>query len=124
MRSGPDNSTVDAVLERAGYRCECCGKALGERRGEDFSIHHRRCRGMGGTSWFGANLTSNLLAVCGSGTTGCHGWIETHRAEAMASGWLVSRYKDPFTVPVEIEGRLVWLTNSATYREVASDRTA
>ena len=119
MPSGPDNSTVAAVLERAGYRCEPCGKTLGDNRGSDYSIHHRRARGMGGTRWFGCNLPSNLMAVCGSGTTGCHGWIESHRAEAMAAGWLVSRYKDPFTVPVEIEGRLLWLTNNAGYQEAA-----
>lgn len=120
MRTGPDKSTVAAVLERAGYRCEACGKLVGDERGVDYSIQHRKCRGMGGTKWFGINLPSNLLVLCGSGTTGCHGYVEEHPTEAMALGYAVSRYKDPFTVPVEIEGRLVWLTNSATYMEVAN----
>lgn len=119
MPSGPDGSTVACVLERAGYRCECCGTPLGDRRGEDFSIHHRRCRGMGGTNWFGSNLPSNLMAVCGSGTTGCHGWIESHRFEAMALGYLVSRYQDPSAVPAQIGDRMALLTNLATYQEVA-----
>ena len=118
MRSGPDKSMVACVLERAGYRCEACGKLLGETRGVDYSIHHRRPRGMGGTHWHGANLAPNLLAVCGSGTTGCHGWIETHRTEALAAGWLVSRYQDPSETPVQIGDKCLLLTNQATYAEV------
>lgn len=118
MASGPDKSTVAAVLERAGYCCESCGKPVGDQRGIDFSIHHRKARGMGG-SRFGANLASNLLVLCGSGTTGCHGYVESHRSEAMACGWLVSRYQDPSAVPAQIGDRVALLTNSGAYEEVA-----
>jgi hypothetical protein len=31
----------------------------------------------------------NLILLCGSGTTGCHGYIESHRVFGRASGWLV-----------------------------------
>ena len=120
MPSGPDNSTVAAVLERSGYRCEACGKLVGDQRGTDYSIHHRRARGMGGTRWFGCNLPSNLLVLCGSGTTGCHGYVEAHRFHAANAGWLVSRYKDPADTPVEVQGRIVRLTNQCTYAEVLS----
>lgn len=118
MPSGPDKSTVAAVLERAGYCCEACGKTVGDERGVDYSIHHRKARGMGGTR-FGANLASNLLVLCGSGTTGCHGYVESHRSEAMACGWLVSRYQDPSAVPAQIGDQVRLLTNLATYQEVA-----
>jgi len=117
--TGPDRSMVAAILERAGYRCEACGKTVGDQRGADYSIHHRRARGMGGTRWFGANLPSNLLVLCGSGTTGCHGYVESHRFESMATGWLVSRYQDPSTTPVQIGDRCVLLTNQGRYAEVA-----
>lgn len=118
MPSGPDRSMVACVLERAGYRCEACGKPVGDERGVDYSIHHRKPRGMGG-SRFGANLASNLLVLCGSGTTGCHGYVESHRSEAMACGWLVSRYQDPADVPAQIGDRCLLLTNQALYVEVA-----
>jgi len=56
---------------------------------------------MGGTRWPGINLPSNLLTLCGSGTTGCHGWVEHHPKAAQAHGWSVARYQpDPQSVPV------------------------
>lgn len=55
---------------------------------------------MGGSKWPGTNLPSNLLTLCGSGTTGCHGWVESNRTEAMAAGLLVSKYADPVDAPV------------------------
>jgi hypothetical protein len=41
---------------------------------------------------------SNLLAVCGDGTTGCHGWMEAHRREAREVwGWEVTTAKPEST---------------------------
>jgi hypothetical protein len=37
------------------------------------------------------NLPANLVLLCGSGTTGCHGWVEAHRAAATRAGFLVPR---------------------------------
>lgn len=73
----------DTVLTRAGGLCELCG---GYRAS---NIHHRRPRGMGGTKAQWINEPSNLLALCGSGTMGCHGMIESNRAEAYDRGWLL-----------------------------------
>lgn len=65
------------VRERCGGRCERCG-APGP------TIHHRRKRSQGGT-W----CPSNLIALCGGGVTGCHGWVEANPAAAHAAGlWL------------------------------------
>jgi len=69
-KTGPNNMTVEAILERAGYSCEACGNQVGDRRGEDWSVQHRRPRGMGGTRWQGINKPSNLMILCGSATTG------------------------------------------------------
>lgn len=43
---------------------------------------------MAGRVW----TPANCLLVCGSGTTGCHGWITEHKRLAMAYGWVVSNY--------------------------------
>lgn len=48
---------------------------------------------MGGTRWEGINLPSNLLTLCGSGTTGCHGWIEHHPTYAEDHGWSVRQHE-------------------------------
>ncbi|WGL50661.1 hypothetical protein P5P86_11870 [Nocardioides sp. BP30] len=57
---------------------------------------------MGGTSRPETNGAANLLLLCGSGTSGCHGRIESNRAEAYDQGWLVSQRDDPREVPVSI----------------------
>ena len=104
-KTGPRRDVVDAVLERAQYSCEVGGHQIaGDERGRDWSIHHRVPRGMGGTRRAELNAPANLLLVCGSGTTGCHGAIEGSRAGAYAAGWLLPYNADPATRPVMIEG--------------------
>lgn len=116
--TGPSSSVVEAILERANYSCEACSSPLGDRRGVDWSVQHRRPRAMGGTRWSGANLPSNLLVLCGSATTpgSCHEFAESHRSAAVAAGWLVLSRTDPATVPVLItRDRWCYLTDSAEY---------
>ena len=89
MNTDPDWSTTwtaarchPIVYARAGMgdpqmaRCERCGQR------EPLSMHHRHKRGQGGT-W----APSNIVVVCGDGTTGCHGWIEHNATNANAEGW-------------------------------------
>lgn len=114
--TGPSSDVVDAVLHRAAYSCEICGDGVGDIRGLDYSIHHRRPRGMGGTRWEGANLPSNLMLLCGTGVNGCHGIVESHRAGAVAGGWLVLSRTDPATVAVLItRDRWRYLTDDGEY---------
>lgn len=92
--------TRQVVLERDLFRCVACGTYVGPFG--DYSLHHRRPRGMGGSRRPETNLPGNLLVLCGSGTTGCHGWTETHRDEALSMGLLVSQFvTDPDQVPVQ-----------------------
>lgn len=114
--TGPTSDVVDAILERAGFSCEACNSPLGDRRGEDWSVQHRRPRGMGGTRWAGINLPSNLLILCGSATTKCHGFAESHRSAAVSAGWLILSRDDPRKVPVLVHGdRWRYLADDATY---------
>ena len=43
--------------------------------------HHRLNRSQGGP-----DDAFNLVPLCGSGTTGCHGWVTLHPSEAEAVG--------------------------------------
>ncbi|HEY5785857.1 MAG TPA: hypothetical protein VIT65_13870 [Microlunatus sp.] len=81
-----ENHCRDIVAQRSGGRCEavidyvCTGIAE--------SMHHRRKHGR---VW----KPSNVIHVCGSGTTGCHGWIEAHPEKAHSLGLWLWDYEDP-----------------------------
>ncbi|MDF9718100.1 HNH endonuclease signature motif containing protein [Nocardioides sp. ChNu-99] len=105
--TGPSLNVRRRVLGRADGCCEVCGRQLyGDDGWGSFphSFHHRRPRGMGGTSRGDANSPANLLLVCGSATTpdGCHALIEVQRAVATAQGWLLRQGQDPLEVPVRL----------------------
>lgn len=94
--SGPSQNTREVVLARAKWYCELCGGTLNS----GMSIHHRKPRQMGGTKNPYINDPVNLLAICGSGTTGCHGWVETHRTDGYECGWLVRTGFNPEEIPI------------------------
>jgi hypothetical protein len=78
------------VSYRANGRCELCN-----RQGQ-LTFAHRRNR-----SHQGAWAASNGLALCGSGTTGCHGWTEQNPTHAATGGWRIVHSDTPATeVPV------------------------
>lgn len=56
------------------------------------------------------------MAVCGSGTTGCHGWLESHREIAIEHGYIVSQWADPHLIPVLLlRRRFVYLDDQGGY---------
>lgn len=76
---------------------------------------------MGGTKSADINSLSNLMLLCGSGTTGCHGWVESHRAVALEEGFLLHAEQDPAEVPVWMRHNLcVKLLPDGSYRLVAT----
>lgn len=120
--TGPTATTRALVVDRADGRCEVCTKRLhvDGRWVEAHSLHHRRARGMGGTTRPDTNSPANLLLVCGTGTTGCHGWIESNRTESRILGYLVSQSGHPDLVVVELaDHRHVTLAHDGTYREAS-----
>lgn len=112
--TGPSREQRAIVLDRALGCCEICGALVIQPSGgvwepqwmpvQPYSVHHRSARGMGGSTVAWINSPANLLLLCGSGTTGCHGHVESHRAEAYENGWLISGRRDPATVPVLLAG--------------------
>ncbi len=104
-------ATRDIVVTRAAGCCERCG-----RYAEGGSVHHRSARRMGGSKDPSKNDPSNLLLLCGSGTTGCHGEVETKAAQHYDDGYLVHSWDDPHLIPVphEFLGR-VWLSDDGSY---------
>lgn len=87
--TGPSREVVDLVLERDHFSCAWCGDSLWGERGSDWSIGHRRPRRSGGDPRPETNLPANLVALHGSGTTGCHGEIEANRERAEEVGFLL-----------------------------------
>lgn len=98
--TGPSADTRRQVMQRANHCCERCGKAVRS----DYSIHHRKPRGMGGTRDPEINSPANLLLLCGSATSpdGCHTAVERFRASAVTTGFVVRQSTDPESVPVKM----------------------
>lgn len=97
--TGPTPAVRDAVTARNGGTCLCCDARPGEQ------VHHRKPRGMGGTSDPAVNRPSNLVWIC----AGCHASIERHRTLAYAEGWLVPYAADPASVPLLMPSSMVML---------------
>lgn len=68
-----------AVLMRSGGLCERC------RANPADQMHHRRPRGMGGTSVEWVGQAANAAHLCAA----CHRWVEAHRASSLMFGWLI-----------------------------------
>lgn len=81
------------VAARSGGLCELCLKP-------GTNMHHRLNRSQGGR-W----TPENILHLCGSGTTGCHGAVTVNVALAQSRGWSVRSTQDPAEEPVFLAGR-------------------
>ena len=84
------------VYSRDGHRCQRCGISIVDNPS---STHHRKLKGMGGSALL--ESPDNLIRMCGSGTTGCHGWAHGNVSEARALGFIVGRLQTPADVPVK-----------------------
>lgn len=93
------------LRERAGSCCERCGVVFAN------NAHHRKNRSQGGL-----DDLSNLMLLCGSGTTGCHGYVTEHPADSYNHGWSVRSTADPSLVPVLYRGCWVKLNDVGDLR--------
>jgi hypothetical protein len=92
------NGMIDA---RDQQKCVRCGVTIWVGA----SRHHRKFR-----SRRGGDEVSNAVLLCGSGTTGCHGWVHANPISARMVGLALESWEDPHLVPIRhaIHG-LVWL---------------
>ncbi|WP_279106188.1 HNH endonuclease [Mobiluncus curtisii] len=110
------------VVAREDGRCFRCGKQVAiyedetyhnlpvVKRVDVFSFHHRKPRGMGGSNSPDINISPNLIVLCGTGTSGCHGWVESHREQAYKEGLLIhSGIGNPILTPAFSEYRKSWI---------------
>jgi hypothetical protein len=62
---------------------------------------------------------SNLVWLCGDGTTLCHGEVESNRIQGRKDGYLVRRREDPNLAPMRLwDGRRVLLKDDGQVVEV------
>ena len=104
------------IRARSDDLCEVCG-----RRAE--STHHRKRGGMGGSKDPAAHSPANLLRVCGDGTRGCHGMIESNRTVSYVNGRLVRQRDSPADVPVGLRHGWVLLTEDGRHVPAGTDAT-
>lgn len=110
-------STVPALVTRQvdmrdEWCCRRCGIRLSIVAG---SRHHRQRRAAGG------HVTSNLILLCGSGTSGCHGWVHSHVMLATSQGLIVpvnGRARSRF-IPVYLRGTWWLLDDMGKQVEIA-----
>lgn len=95
MARNPSAQTCDLVDVRDEGRCVRCGVNL---HGRMFSRHHRKLRRHGDHS------PANLILLCGSGTTGCHGWVHANPLKAYQDGWMLKSWQKPEEEPVLYSG--------------------
>jgi hypothetical protein len=89
------------IDKREQQRCARCGVVIWSGG----SRHHRKFK-----SRRGGDEVSNGMLLCGSGTTGCHGWAHANPISARMVGFAVNADEDPRLVAVKhaLHG-LVWL---------------
>lgn len=79
----------EVLADRSHGVCEICGIAAAT------NWHHRKNRSQGG-----GDELSNAMHLCGSGTTGCHGYVTGNPAESYRCGWSVRSGHLPLETPV------------------------
>lgn len=97
----------ELVLHRDGHCCARCGRST---LNYPSSLHHRRPRGMGGSRDERINDPRNIVRVCGSGVSGCHGEIEGNRSAAKDTGWLIPSLAHLDTPLITIHGTRIVLS--------------
>lgn len=124
---GFPRAVKELIHARSGGVCELCGALPADQ------VHHRRPRGLGGTSDPTVNRAANGIGICAP----CHdvvegrsvdhpvyGRVRGSRAESERKGWLISRLSPdaPDEVPVWTAAGWVQLSDSGAKRRIEGRR--
>ena len=63
---------------------------------------------MGGSKNEMLHLPANLIVLCGTGTSGCHGWVESNREKARELGYLIQKVESAEEIPFQDEKGKWW----------------
>jgi hypothetical protein len=106
-----NDKTRETIRERSDERCERCGNG-----GSVWHFHHRRPRGMGGTSRKDSGGAANALLLHPQ----CHEWVERNRSAAYDLGYLVDQQTDPCEAPVRMWDGWKYLGSDGSVTEAPS----
>lgn len=98
-----------AVHDRAAGHCERCAMTTTVPH-----LHHRRPKGLGGSSRADRHAVSNLVQLCPT----CHQQVHANPAMSAEDGWIVPRSSglEPAEVPiVNLLGSSAWLDDTGQY---------
>jgi hypothetical protein len=81
------------TMARDRYQCQASAYGLGGACTGALIVHHKKLRGMGGTSDPSIHDLENLVVLCGgvTGRDGHHGMVHDHPREAYELGLLIRR---------------------------------
>jgi hypothetical protein len=100
-----------AAKDRDGDTCQRCGRNL---QGQPASKHHRKLKGRG-TPPEEFDRVENIVVLCGTGTTGCHGWAHAERTASHEAGWTCWTWEDPAVRPcLTLVGTMVMFLEDGT----------
>lgn len=86
------------TIGRDGHRCVRCGVYVRAGQWPGLSVHHRMNRLRADVEW--RHSPANLVLLCGSGSTGCHGWVHQHPEQAHGLGLYLYAGETPQSTPV------------------------
>lgn len=110
--------SAKVIACRQDWHCMRCGRNTRDGSWPGVSTHHRQLRRSASPDV--RDSPANLVRLCGTGTTGCHGWVHAHPALARRFGWIVSMWADPRRVPVkDWRGQWMLLDDDGDYRTIS-----
>ena len=116
------------IFDRDDCSCVICGvlcvNPVTYSPLRDYSIQHRRARGMGGSRDKATASPANGVILCGHATSpdGCHHHVEAEPQWALSRGYRVPQGLDPATVPLW-HNAFGWVLLTATGGVVSQEVT-